>query len=201
MIATQLTVRRDDVARILAEVNADGLERQRPVLVVLVGLPASGKSRVAGELRERTGAVVLESDALRRLLFPQHTYSARESQQLFAAIHAAIDELLSEGATVVLDATNLAEEERAPLRDMAARWDAKLVFVRVTAPDSLIRRRLTSRSADDIDGSEADVRVYERMRSRVEELRQPHHIVDTSQEIGPALAVIVRELGVKERAS
>jgi hypothetical protein len=198
MIATQPTVRRDDVARILAEVNADGTQRQRPALVVLVGLPASGKSRVAGELRERTGAVVLESDALRRFLFPQRTYSARESQQLFAAIHAAIDELLSEGATVVLDATNLAEEERAPLRDMAARWAARLVFVRVTAPDSLIRRRLANRSGD---GSEADVRVYERMRSRIEELRQPHHIVDTSQEIGPVMAVVANELGAKERAS
>ena len=200
MIATQPTVRRDNVARILAEVNAGGPQRQRPALVVLVGLPASGKSRVAGELRERTGAVVLESDGLRRLLFPQRTYSARESQQLFAAIHAAIDELLSEGATVVLDATNLAEEERAPLRDMAARWDARLVFVRVTAPDSLIRRRLANRSFDDVDGSEANVRVYERMRSRVEELRQPHHTVDTSQEIGPALAGIAKELGAKERA-
>ncbi len=201
MIVTQPTVRRDDVARILAEVNAASPHQQRPALVVLVGLPASGKSRVAGELRERTGAVVFESDALRRFLFPQRTYSARESQQLFAAIHAAIDELLSEGTTVVLDATNLAEAERAPLREMAARWDAKLVFVRVTAPDSLIRRRLASRSVHDIDGSEADVRVYERMRSRVEELRQPHHIVDTSQEIGPAMAIIARELGVKERAS
>ncbi len=201
MIATQPTVRRANVARILAEVNADGLQRQRPALVVLVGLPASGKSRVAGELRERTGAVVLESDALRRTLFPQRTYSARESQQLFAAIHAAIDDLLSEGATVVLDATNLAEAERAPLRDMAARWDARLVFVRATAPDSLIRRRLANRSVDDVDGSEADVDVYERMRSRIEELRQPHHIVDTSQEIGPALAVVAKELGAKERAS
>ena len=171
-----------------------------PALVVLVGLPASGKSRVAGELRERTGAVVLESDALRRLLFTQRTYSARESQQLFAAIHAAIDELLSEGGTVVLDATNLAEAERAPLRDMAARWDARLVFVQITAPDSLIRRRLANRSFDDVDGSEANVRVYERMRSRVEELRQPHHTVDTSQEIGPALAGIAKELGAKERA-
>ena len=201
MITSLPATRRDEVARILAEVNTGGLQRHRPALVVLVGLPASGKRRVAGELRERTGAVVLESDALRRLLFPQRTYSAEESQQLFAAIHAAVDELLSEGATVVLDATNLAEAERAPLYVIAARRDARLVFVKVTAPDSLIRRRLTSRSAGDSDGSEADARVYERMRSRVEELRQPHHVVDTSQEIGPALAAIARELGAKERAS
>jgi predicted kinase len=73
--------------------------------------------------------------------------------------------------------------------------------VQVTAPDSLIRRRLASRSAGDIGGSEADVRVYERMRSRAEELRQPHHVVDTSQEIGPTMAIIAKELGAKERAS
>ena len=194
MIGTQPTLQRDDTERILAEVRTDASRRRRPALAVLVGLPASGKSRVAEGLRARTGAVVLESDALRRLLFPRRTYAAEESQRLFAAIHGAIDELLAEGASVVLDATNIAEAERAPLYQLAERRGVRLVLVRVTAPGTVTRRRLARRERAGVGRSEADARVYERMRSRVEELTRPHHLIDTSQEMGPALAAIAKEM-------
>jgi hypothetical protein len=194
-------VRHEDIARILAAVRAGASRRQRPrptggraALTVLVGLPASGKSRVAEELRRRTGALVLESDALRRLLFPRRSYSAAESQRLFAAIHGVIDELLAEGAAVVLDATNLTEAERAPLYQIAERCDAKLILVQVTAPRALARRRMARREATGVGLSEADLQVYERMRSQIEEVQRRHHVVDTSQDIEPALAAIAKEM-------
>ena len=201
MIATRAPVRHEDVARILAEVRAYASHRQRPrstgwraALTVLVGLPASGKSRVAEELRRRTGALVLESDALRRLIFPRRCYSAAESQRLFGAIHGAIDELLAEGAAVVLDATNLTEAERAPLYQSAERCDAKLILVQVTAPRSFARRRMARREATGVGRSEADLQVYERMRSQMEEVQRQHHVVDTSQDIESALAAIAKEM-------
>ena len=194
-------MRHEDVARILAEVRAYASHRQRPrstgwraALTVLVGLPASGKSRVAEELRRRTGALVLESDALRRLIFPRRCYSAAESQRLFGAIHGAIDELLAEGAAVVLDATNLTEAERAPLYQSAERCDAKLILVQVTAPRSFARRRMARREATGVGRSEADLQVYERMRSQMEEVQRQHHVVDTSQDIESALAAIAKEM-------
>jgi hypothetical protein len=196
MIATQTPPQagREDVARILADVRAHASRRKRPALAVLVGLPASGKSRVAEELRARTGAVVLESDALRRLLFPRRTYSAEESRRLFAAVHRAIEELLAEGVSVIVDATNLAEAERAPLYEIAERRGARLVLAQVSAPGALVRRRLARRETTGVSRSEADLRVYQRMRSRVEEIQRPHHVVDTSQEIEPALAAIAKEM-------
>ena len=186
--------RRQDVDQILAHVRPGASHRKRPALAVLVGLPASGKSRVAGELRARTGAVVLESDTLRRLLFPRRTYSAEESQRLFAAIHEAAAELLAEGVSVVVDATNLAEAEREPLYEIAERQGARLVLVLVKAPDPLARRRLVRRELTGVSRSEADLRIYERMRGRLEGLQRPHHVVDTSQEMEPTLAAIATEM-------
>lgn len=183
-----------DVQQILTAVRAHASRRKRPALVVLAGLPGSGKSWVAEELRARTGAVVLESDALRRLLFPHRTYSAEESRRLFAALQAAAEALLADSASVIVDATNLAEAERAPLYDMADQQRAKLVLVQVSAPGPLIRRRLDWRVATKVSRSEADARVYERMRSRAEEMQRPHHLVDTSQDMRPALAAIVKEM-------
>lgn len=196
MIETETPARRADVERIVAAVRRDASRRPDRVgaLAVLVGLPASGKSRVAEELRARTGAVVIESDALRRLLFRRRTYSAFESQRLFAAIHEAIEELLGEGISIVLDATNLTEAERAPLYEIAERAGAKLVIVQVTAPASLIRRRLGRRQAAGLSLSEAGIRVYERMLERVEEIERPHHTVDTSQKAAAELAKIAKEM-------
>lgn len=194
MISTELTGRPEDVARILAEAEPYTLHRKRPALAVLVGLPASGKSRIAEELRARTGAVVLESDALRRLLFSRRTYDAEESRRLFAAIHAAIEKLLADGVPVVLDATNLAESERAPLYEMTDRRGVRLVLVQVTAPEPVLQQRLAQREATGVSRSEADLRVFERMRSRVEAIQRPHHVVDTSQGIEPALAAIAKEM-------
>ncbi len=194
MIETEIPARREDVRRILAAVRPGASRAGRATLTVLVGLPASGKSWVADELRARTGAVVLESDALRRLLFPRPTHAAVESQRLFAAIHDVIDQRLARGVPVVLDATNLIEAERAPLYEIAARHRATLILVHVTASDTLIRRRLARREADGEGYSDADTLVYERMRSRTDKIQRPHHVVDTSQALEQALTAIAKEM-------
>lgn len=194
MIETQTDPRHEDLARILAKVRPYASRRKRAALAVLVGLPATGKTRLAEELRSRTGAVVLESDALRRLLFPRRTYSAEESRWLFAAIHRATEQLLADGVSVILDATNLVRAERSPLYDSAERAGASLVIVHVTAPGRVARQRLTRRESAGTSRSEADIRVYERMRLRADEIRRPHHVVDASQETAPALAAIAKEM-------
>ena len=194
MIATEVPTRREDVRRILADVRPGVSRADHSTLTVLVGLPGSGKSWVAKKLRAQTGATVLESDALRRRLFSRRSYSAAESRRLFTAIHGAIDELLGQRLSVVLDATNLVEAERAPLYEIADRHRAAIIVVQVTAPDRVIRRRLAKREAEGAASSEAYLRVYERMRAQVEEIQRQHHAVDTSIATNSTLAAIAEEM-------
>jgi predicted kinase len=185
-----------DIERILRTVWPLPAARRRPVLAVLVGLPGTGKSHFAEALCQRTGAVVLESDTLRKRLVARPTYAAAESRRLFEAIHGAINRLLQAGAAVVLDATNLAEREREPLYAMAEARDAQLILVRLAAPGPMVRERLARRQQNDIETqSDADVDVYERMRFRQDRIRRPHYVVDTSRDIEPVLATIAREMG------
>jgi predicted kinase len=184
-----------DIERILRTVWPLPAARRRPALVVLVGLPGTGKSRFAEAVRERTGAVVLESDDLRKRLVGQPTYSAEESRRLFEAIHGAIDRLLDTGAAVVLDATNLAEREREPLYSIAERRGARLVLARLVAPGSVVRERLARRGEEADAHSDADMEVYRRMRFREQEIGRPHYVVDTSRDIEPLLDKIAGEIG------
>lgn len=186
----------DDVGRLLSAIGPRPPARSQPALVLVSGLPGTGKSRLCRELNARTGAVVLESDAARKLLFPEPDYSFPESSRLFRAIHAAIERLLAARLPTVLDATNLTEWQREPLYAIAERQGARVIVVKVEAPPSLVRRRLARRAhrSDAADRSDATAEVYERMRDRAEEIKRRHFVVDTSQDTASALQAIVEEM-------
>jgi len=184
--------RPSDVAR-LAESLGPLLEPvARPVLIAVSGLPGTGKSYVATRLAEKTKSIVLESDALRKVLFPAPTYSAEESTRLFRAINRLTEDLLKKGVPVVIDSTNLAERDREYLYHIAEHTRAKLVLVRVTAPAELVHQRLARRPLE-ASKSDADWAVYERMAASVEDIQRKHFTVDTSQDITPVLDKIARE--------
>ena len=65
----------------------------RPTIIVVSGLPGTGKSYFCRRLAERLPFLILESDTLRKQLFQAPTYSAEESAYLFRAIYQLIEDL------------------------------------------------------------------------------------------------------------
>ena len=165
-----------------------------PALIVVSGLPGTGKTYFCNRLTERLPSVVLESDVLRKTLFSPPRYSAKESSQLFRAIHQLIQKLLAKGIPLILDATNLSERNREYLYSIADRLDAKLVLVRVEAPPEVVRQRLEARRDKPENKSDADWEIYRRMKYSVERIRRNHYAVDTSRDITPVLDKIVKEV-------
>ncbi|HMF87425.1 MAG TPA: DegV family protein, partial [Gemmatimonadaceae bacterium] len=174
--------RRRDLATLAGALATLPPSVERPALVVLSGLPGSGKSHLAREIVARYPLAVLASDALRRALVKRPTYSQKESARLFATVHALLEDLLSRGVPALVDATNLKETHRQPLYEIAERTRAHLIVVEVQAADKIVRRRLNARRArqDPADISEATVAVYETMREDAEPIEGPHIVVDTS---------------------
>ena len=166
-----------------------------PVLIIVSGLPGSGKSYFSRRLAERLPLPIIESDAMRQLLYPSPSYSQAESERLFRACHALIDELLRKGISVIFDATNLIERNREELYRIADSAEAKLIIVRLEAPPELVRQRMARRQTgiDPDDKSEADWQVYKKMSITAERIRRNHFAVDTSKDIAPAIEKIVRE--------
>jgi predicted kinase len=133
----------------------------KPVFVVVSGLPGTGKSYFCRRLAERLPSVILESDALRRVLFPLPSYSLPESAQLFKAIRLLIERLLGKGVSLILDATNLSERYREYLYSIADRLEVKLILVRVEAPLSVVKERLRARLKNPEEKSDADWEISE----------------------------------------
>lgn len=133
-----------------------------PVLIAVAGLPGSGKSTVARFLAQAVGGTLLRTDEIRRQLFPQPTYAPEEGAQVYARLFALAGEKLGRGESVVLDATfqraSLRQQAQEIARIHAARWR----FVLVTAPEPLIRDRISRRRGD---ASDADFGVYQSMQA------------------------------------
>ncbi len=166
----------------------------QPALIVVSGLPGTGKSYFCARLAERLPFVILESDALRKILCPAPTYSLAESSRLFQAIHYLIEVLLRKGIPLILDATNLSERYRECLYRIADNLGARLVLVRVEAPPGVVYERLRARAegASPETSSDADWAVFQKMKPAVQQIRRNHFAADTSRDINPVLDKIVR---------
>ncbi len=166
----------------------------KPAFVVVSGLPGTGKSYFCAQLAERLPVVILESDALRKALFPSPSYSAQESAHLFRLCHLLLERLLGRGVSIIFDATNLSERNREHLYSIADRLDVKLVLVRVEAPPQIVYQRLRARGENSESKSDADWMVYRKMKPSVERICRNHYAVDTSRDIAPVLDKIVRQV-------
>lgn len=156
------------VAQLRDEIAMPATPAPTPGLVVLMGYPGVGKSHCARLLASRLGAAHVASDHLRSRLFIAPTYADIENATIFKCVDALVDGLLADGHRVIVDATNLVARYRAASVGAAQRRRVPIVFVRVTADESAIRDRLAQRrlSRAPDDHSDADERVYERMRDR-----------------------------------
>jgi adenylylsulfate kinase len=118
------------------------MSEQQGFAIWLTGLPASGKSSLTRELVKQlhargVTAVVLESDAMRKILTPEPTYSEKERDRFYRTL-ALIGELITRsGTNVVFDATANKQE----YRDRARRLINKFLEVYVACPLEVCAKR------------------------------------------------------------
>jgi hypothetical protein len=186
----------EDVRRLRQSLDGLPPPQIEPSLVVVSGLPGTGKTFFCRKLAERLPFVILASDALRKILFPYPKYNEEENRRLFPACHALIEELLRKGIPLIFDATNLLERHREHLYHIADKSRARLILVRAEAPEEVVQQRLLAREkrVDLQDNSEADWKVYRKMKSRKEMISRNHFVVDTSRDISPVIDKIVRAI-------
>ncbi len=148
----------------------------QPVLLVIMGLPASGKSSLASAIAGRFGMVHLSSDVVRKHLagvrptvhrldgFGRGIYSRSMTRRTYAVLKRTAARWLRGGKSVVLDATFGQPAERAAVRVLARRAGARLIVVVCRADEATIRARLAARSNDPLTTSDARLELWPALR-------------------------------------
>ncbi|MGN0246942.1 MAG: AAA family ATPase [Lachnospiraceae bacterium] len=82
-----------------------------PKMIMMVGLPASGKSTKAKELAEQYNATIFSSDILRKELYGDESIQG-DNTKLFEELHQRIKDCLRDGRSAIYDATNISYKRR-----------------------------------------------------------------------------------------
>ncbi len=76
-----------------------------PNLIVMAGLPGTGKSTLARALAKELDAVVLDKDVIREVLFSQEkvNYSTQQNDLVIVHMLERAEQIMGTGKTVILD--------------------------------------------------------------------------------------------------
>ena len=139
-----------------------------PRLILMHGVSGSGKTVISTQIIEALGAVRLRSDIERKRLSDAVSYSADARAQIYGHLRERAQRLLALGLTVVVDATFLTQDQRAPFQRLALEQAAGFAVVACRARDEVLRERLEARTRAGRDASDAGVEVMEQQQPQQE---------------------------------
>ncbi len=146
-----------------ADLTARHLRAGEVSLILVGGLPGTGKSTLADRLADRLGAVVLSSDRLRKELagipaessapaaYRHGIYRPEWTERTYAELLIRAERLLQRGESVVLDASWSRGTHRDVAAQVARRTHSTLVALRCEATREVVAARLRERASDPPD--------------------------------------------------
>ncbi|QGG93684.1 bifunctional aminoglycoside phosphotransferase/ATP-binding protein [Actinomarinicola tropica] len=162
-------------ARHLLDLCRTHLDAARIRLVLVGGLPGTGKSTLAAGLGASLGAVVLRSDVVRKELlgvpvdasvaasFGEGAYAPDVTRRVYDELRRRAAEHVGLGASVVLDASWTDAHERDLARLVAREGHADLRELSCVVPQEVAAARIHARAARGGDASDADEAVAAQM--------------------------------------
>jgi predicted kinase len=199
-------------ARQLLTLAAAHLEAGRVRLVVVGGLPGTGKTTLAAGIAEVIGAVVLRTDEIRKeragldATTPapaapgEGLYRWEVTQATYAEMLDRARTCLSGGESVVLDATFTDPTWRDAARAVASETTADLDELRCVAPMATMQSRIERRAATGRDASDATTAVVLEL-TRQEVPWPTATVVHTDKAVETVLSDAFDRLGVRREAT
>ncbi len=143
------------------------------MVIIVFGLPGSGKSYFASRLAMHMEAEYVNSDELRMHMLQERNYTEAEKKRVYDAMLSRMTDALTARKPIVLDATFYKESIRRRFEKAAVAFHTSIIYIEVTSSEDIIRDRLLSPRVY----SEADYDVYLKLKKSAEPLTRDHLVL------------------------
>lgn len=147
------------------------------MIVIVFGLPGSGKSYFASRFAKIIQADYVNSDKVRKEIFEKRIYSAQEKKAVYDEMLEQMKETARQKKDLVLDGTFHKKEIREMFVE-AMKGKEEISFIEVQADENIIRERLKKPRLY----SEADFEIYKLISRQNESLNERHLILKSTDD-------------------
>lgn len=179
----------------------------RPILIVIFGLIASGKTTLAKAISRNQGWPVVHSDMVRKNLvgipatrrvevpFGQGIYAPDISGRTYQEMFRQARDHLESGSSVILEGSFMRAMDRQQARDLAAYCQAEIFFILCSCSAEETLRRLAKRSTDSqaiSNGRQEILMAQQKVFEPITDLQEvPMLILDTERPLDAILEEIM----------
>ena len=163
------------------------------MLIVICGLPGTGKTTIAKALSQQVGAALFRTDAIRKEMMRENTYTEREKNSVYESMFAAADEKLRNGEDCVLDGTFYKKSLINEARIVAEKNGSRFHLIECVLHEKDVKERISKRKKDE---SDADFSVYHTVKKSFEPITEKHIVVDTSKGIKDCTDKVLKEIKI-----
>ena len=147
-------------------------------MVIVMGLPGSGKSYFAHRLSERLNFHYIGSDEVRQDMETMGKYKNEDKQQVYDRMGFLAKKAFQEGKNLILDATFIKENLRQQFVALALNKHSSYCIIWIEATEELIKKRISIKRND----SEADFKVYLKLSKGFEVPERPYLKLQSKQD-------------------
>nr|AWJ66122.1 hypothetical protein [uncultured bacterium] len=140
------------------------------MLVLVGGLPGSGKTYFSKALAHHSSACHINSDVVRKDLQLMEKYDLNTKKKVYEEMLSRTKKHLLIHPLVIVDSTFYLEKIRNLYLDLAHSLSLPIKIIEIKAAPETIKKRISHQRPD----SEADFEVYLKLREQFEPYIQPH---------------------------
>ena len=145
------------------------------MIIIVFGLPGTGKSFFSRHLADEIGAAYLNTDIVRGELNLQGLYTPQSKRRVYDRLLLQAGQKRMKYKNVIVDGTFQRRNARRRFSERASQWKQPVRFIEMRSTDRTVRKRIS----EEREYSEADFKVYRQIKYNFEKMERPHLVLQS----------------------
>jgi predicted kinase len=142
-------------------------------LILIIGLPGTGKTTLANKLSEVFGCPVITTESIRSFLYEEkkvtedRDFTSDELNLTYRVVDLIADFLLSSKASIIVDGVFRHQKQREGIIELSKRHNARFLGIHTYCSDQIALERLRKRKAQSTNSPAGEI-TYQNVKSEFE---------------------------------